>query len=80
MHVYVTCTHVAVCVAEVQAMLLSDVLVFLQEKDTKYVFASLVSDIGFCVSSKVRSHDVFSQCVSVTVCRISVPQSSHCRT
>lgn len=28
--------------AEVQAVLLSDMLVFLQEKDQKYVFASLV--------------------------------------
>lgn len=28
---------------DVHAMLLSDVLVFLQEKDQKYVFASLVS-------------------------------------
>lgn len=30
--------------AEVQAVLLTDILVFLQEKDQKYVFASLVSD------------------------------------
>lgn len=29
--------------AEVQAVLLTDILVFLQEKDQKYVFASLVS-------------------------------------
>lgn len=28
--------------AEVQAVLLSDMLVFLQEKDQKYIFASLV--------------------------------------
>lgn len=29
-------------VTDVQALLLSDVLIFLQEKDQKYVFASLV--------------------------------------
>lgn len=29
--------------AEVQAVLLTDILIFLQEKDQKYVFASLVS-------------------------------------
>jgi hypothetical protein len=28
---------------EVQAVLLTDILVFLQEKDQKYIFASLVS-------------------------------------
>lgn len=28
---------------EVQAVLLSDILVFLQDKDQKYIFASLVS-------------------------------------
>lgn len=40
--------HLFVGVADVQAMLLSDMLVFLQEKDQKYVFASLVSSTKHC--------------------------------
>lgn len=37
--------------AEVQAVLLSDMLIFLQEKDQKYVFASLVRLQPFSPSS-----------------------------
>lgn len=32
---------------DVQALLLADVLVFLQEKDQKYVFASLVGTVYY---------------------------------
>lgn len=40
---YTGCCYLFLGAADVHAMLLSDVLVFLQEKDQKYVFASLVS-------------------------------------
>lgn len=31
------------CIVDVQVMLMTDILVFMQEKDQRYIFASLVS-------------------------------------
>lgn len=53
-----TCCHfLSLGVADVRALLLSDVLVFLQEKDQKYVFASLVSCAPY---TDINSHCVLS--------------------
>lgn len=49
------CHFLSLGVADVRALLLSDVLVFLQEKDQKYVFASLVSCAPY---TDINSHCV----------------------
>ncbi len=59
------------CVLDVQVMLMTDILVFLQEKDQRFIFACLVSYFSIKYIISPCSCDTVKQIV-VKICTISL--------
>ncbi|KAJ6662882.1 hypothetical protein lerEdw1_011086 [Lerista edwardsae] len=74
----VSLRHAAGRLKEVQAVLLSDVLIFLQEKDQKYVFASLIEEpTRFIFLSSLRTNNKDQKSTVISLKKLIVREVAH---